>query len=244
MSSKKIPGTGFNSPPGNDPKRTALSWHYYCWLIDLDHMKPLINGSYPDFVHAICDDWQLNDYFDVVEEDMVKLGGTASFMTEFGMCDFPVPGTNNEIWNQDMCQFILDKGDDHFMSWTYWDCNFYLDNQQVNYFKLDLFARVYPFATNGVPQIYMYNATTRYFLYVYKTNITSIDKADLATEIFIPLHLYPNSFVVTVSSNLKYTFDQDSSKLYVYLADEIKQKLASNKFKFYDSQAIVTIQAK
>jgi hypothetical protein len=150
----------------------------------------------------------------------------------------------NGTKNQDECRYVLDASDQHFQSWTYWDWDFYTPDYQVDYFKLNLFSRVYPSATNGIPQIMFYNATTRYFLYVYETNITSANKAELATEIFVPLHLYPNGYDVYVSDNLKWDFDQDSSKIFVYLADEIVDYIKKTGEPYFNDECKVALQSK
>lgn len=71
MSTKDTVGTGFAHPPGYDIQRTVLSWHFYCWLLDVD-THPIINGSYPNFAHQFCDEWQLATYFSVVEKDLIR----------------------------------------------------------------------------------------------------------------------------------------------------------------------------
>ena len=242
MSNKSAVGTGFDHHPGHDSERTVLSWHFYCWLLDVD-THPIINGSYPDFAHKFCDDWQLETYYDVVEEDLNRIGGGASFMTEFGTCDFPAGST--EPKNQDECRYILDAGDAHFQSWTYWDWDFYTSDYQVNYYKLNLFSRVYPMATNGLPQNLFYNSTTNYFAYTYLANLTSIRQASLATEIFVPLQLYPNDFQVTVSPSLKWNFDADSSKVYIYLNQNVLDQIFNKGLqKYFDNSVTVKIESK
>jgi len=243
MSNKSAVGTGFDHAPGNDAERTVFSWHFYCWLLDVD-THPIINGTFPDFAHKFCDDWQLKTYFDVVESDMERIGGGASFLTEFGQCDFSSGNdTNNK--NQDECRYILEASDNHFQSWTYWDWDFYTDDYQVNYYKLNLFSRVYPTATNGLPKTLFYNSTTQFFSYTYEANVTSLKQAVLPTEIFIPLHLYPNNnFQVTVSPSLTWTFDTDSSKVFVYLNNAALNWIFNRGTKDFDNLVTVKIQQK
>ena len=241
MSNKSAVGTGFDHPPGSDLERTVFSWHFYCWLLDID-THPIVNGTYPDFAHKFCDEWQLKTYFDVVEGEMRKFGGGASFMTEFGTCDFP--SGNDDPKNQDECRYILEGSDSHFQSWTYWDWDFYTADYQVDYYKLNLFSRVYPTATNGVPENIFYNLTTKYFVFTYEANISSIKQASLPTEIFVPLQLYPSGFQVTVSSSLKWTFDADTSKVFVYLSQEVIDQIFNKGLKDFDNSVTIKIESK
>ena len=228
--------------PGNDAARTVLSWHFYCWLLNVD-THPIINGTYPDFAHKFCDDWQLKTYFDVVESDMERIGGSASFLTEFGNCDFP-SDRNDTNKNEDECRYILEASDSHYQSWTYWDWDFYTPDFQVNYYKLNLFSRVYPTHTNGLPKSYYYNSTMNYFSFTYEANITSIKQAVLPTEIFVPLHLYHNSFQVSASPGLTWNFDASSSKVLVYLNGDVLNKIFNMNMKNFDNLMTVKIQPK
>lgn len=92
MSNKTVYGTGFDHAPGNDPHRTSLAWHYYCWIINVDP-DPIRNDTLPTYIKGICDEWQLPLYFDTVQNDLKKYGAAASFITEFGTCNFNDPVT-------------------------------------------------------------------------------------------------------------------------------------------------------
>lgn len=50
-------------------------------------------------------------------------------MTEFGVCIFRDPKTGQI--NLDECKAAMNEADSHFVSWTYWESNFYDDNLQV-----------------------------------------------------------------------------------------------------------------
>lgn len=128
MSNGTFFGTGFDHPPGHDAKGTALSWHYYCWLLNIDK-DPVTNDTIPTFVKQFCDQWQLNDYFETVEFDLKRFGGGASFLTEFGVCIFRDP-VSGKI-NLDECKAAMDAADKYLVSWAYWDSDFYDDNFQV-----------------------------------------------------------------------------------------------------------------
>lgn len=222
MSNTTTFGTGFDHAPGHDPATTSLSWHYYCWVLNFDP-NPIQNDTYPQFFRQVCDSWQLNLYFEIVEADLTRLGGGVSFLTEFGVCIFYDP-ISKKI-NLDECKATMDAADRYLVSWTYWDSNFYNDHSEIVYDIVNAFSRVYPTATNGVPLVLYYNSTTRFFSYSFNLNATTVNQASLATEIFVPMHLYPNGFNVTVSSNLNWFFDQDSSKLIVNLKTELLEIL-------------------
>lgn len=241
MSNKDVLGTGFTKAPGNDNSRTALSWHYYCWLLDV-FTKPIVNDTYPEFARKFCDEWQLKDYFKTVEEDLNRIGGGASFLTEFGTCVFRDP-TSGKI-NTDECKYVLDASDKHFQSWAYWDSDFYLDNFEVNFDLVNIFSRVYPIVTNGLPVTLFYNSTTKYFEYVYQMNVVSLRQASLTTEIFVPENLYKTGFDVSVSTHLEWVFDEDSSRILVKLNHEIASLFMKNKNFNFKDQSMVVIKSK
>jgi hypothetical protein len=180
----------------------------------------------------------LNTYFDVVENDMKKLGGGASFLTEFGWCAFP---QSNGTYNLEACEAMLNGCDQHFQSWTYWDSWTLVDHKYDP--LVNSFTRVYPMATNGIPLSMIYNSTTRYFFYIYELNITSLKHAIQTTDIFIPQYLYPQGFSVSVSDNLDWRFDPITSKVLLYLKSQLINNFRANKNTnyIYLSQASVTI---
>lgn len=113
---------------------------------------------------------------------------------------------------------------------------------KINYEVLDAFSRVYPTATNGIPLAMYYNSTTRFFNYTFEMNMTTVNQARLTTDIFVPQHLYPKSFTVNVSSNLQWTFDQDSSKVLVSLKTELLNKLKEGKLHLKRASSISTVE--
>jgi endoglycosylceramidase len=191
-------GTGFDRAPANDPNRTVLSWHYYCWLLQFNS-NPLVNNTYPLFDRIVCDDIQRKFAFDTVKFDRKVIGG-GSFLTEFGVCAF---GMTNGTLITTECEYILDASDVYFQSWAYWDSNFYTGDGGINYPIIDIFSRVYPQSTSGIPLNLYYNTTTAIFIYEYEHDPAIVE----ATEIFIPEHVYPNGFQVSVSDHLKYEFN-------------------------------------
>lgn len=226
VSSKDVIGTGFNRAPGNDSSGTALSWHFYCWLIDLDP-DVLKNGSYPSFVKEICNDWQLSSFFKAVDDESKKLGGTASFLTEFGICAFRDRVTHKI--NLEACNYVLDGSDTHMQSWTYWESDFFSSDTEFSNEIVNVFSRVYPMITNGRPKAIFFNSTTKDFSFTYQMAVYNLKQATLTTEIFVPQFMYPKGFSVGVSPELKWTFDEDSSRLIITLKDELIEKFSKYK---------------
>jgi endoglycosylceramidase len=219
-------GVGFLRPPGNDPDRTVLSWHYYCWLLQFVQ-NPLKNGTYPVIDKIVCDEIQLKASFDTISFDMLSLGGGPSFLTEFGVCAFPVDekDENSSKLNTDECEAVLNAGDRYLQSWCYWDSNFY-NNKTLQLIPeiVHTFSRVYPQSTNGLPQSIVFNSTSKEFIYKYKLNVTDLDEASqVPTVIVIPRHVYPHGFQVLCSPHLTWSFDQEQSKLLVTLGKDGKK---------------------
>ena len=225
MSSIDLIGSGFDHPPGNDSKSTVFSWHFYCWLYTIIP-NPLKNGSIPFVDRTFCDSWQLNDYLKTVEADMIKLGGGASFMTEFGGCSFDI--SNTSYINTEECEYILNLTDQHFQSWAYWESDFYLSDGSLNEQLIHVFSRVFPLFTNGIPKSLNYDLLTGNFSFIYQVNLTSLKDPNVPTEIFIPYHVYPMGFKVVTSDLVEWTFDIDSSRLLVFLKNETNLKSLNN----------------
>ena len=159
---------------------------------------------------------------------MIMMGNGASFLTEFGVCAFPDDTRNNKhgYLNTDECESILNANDKYFTSWTYWDSNFYCeDSMQVKSQLINVFSRVYPVFTNGIPETLLFNTSNKEFVFIYEANLKDFD---LTTEIFIPSHVYPMGFNVILSDHLSWTFIKDKSVLYIHLNETIKQNLKLN----------------
>ena len=172
--------------------------------------NPLKNDTYPVLDRILCDEFQRNFAFLSVKNDMELIGGP-SFLTEFGVCAF---GMGNGTYNTDECAYILDAADNYMESWTYWDSDFYDGNYQINYQLVDLFSRVYPMSTAGIPSGFFYNTTTKIFIYQYTVDPT----IQQPTEIFIPEYAYPDhSFQVSASNHLQWSYDKDESVVSITL---------------------------
>ena len=240
-------GTGFSRPPANDPKTTALSWHYYCWLLNFVD-NPLKNGTYPEFDKIACDKIQLEISFQAVKLDEAIVGGGPSFLTEFGVCAFPTDSTNaHSKLNTDECESVLDTTDKYFQSWTYWDSYFYYkDSKQTIEELVGIFSRVYPIATNGIPSKLYFNTTSKEFVFSYKLNVSTMHQIARATYvptvIFVPSHVYPNGFSIDVSSHLKWLYNADESKVYVLLI-KAESKFSKEHSNIQSIESIVKISA-
>lgn len=121
----------------------------------------------------------------------------------------------------------MDGADKYLVPWTYWDSDFYDDNFKIIPDYINIFARVYPMATNGLPISLNFNSTTKYFNYTYEANVTTKAQAALNTEIFVPQVIYPKGFDVIVSDNLKWTFNANLSRVLVSLKDSILESFES-----------------
>jgi hypothetical protein len=169
---------------------------------------------------VLCDQIQLEASFESVRIDLYNMGAGPSFLSEFGVCTFVE--TDGKTRNLEECEAILNANDKYLQSWTYWDSRFYTDDtQEVMTDVVNLFSRVYPVATNGIPQSLHYNTSTKHFSYVYDLNVTSVDQAYLPTEIYVPDHVYPLGFRVVVSAYFKWLFNRETSFLYISLNDDV-----------------------
>lgn len=200
-------GTGFTRPPRNDTKRTALSWHYYCWFYLLN-VQNGFHGLLGLLGPLVCNSATRNLIFKSVIDEEQKLK-TPSFLTEFGGC---AKYRKDGSLFADECKAVLDAADNFLYPWMYWDSQFYLPNDQVNQPLVEVFSRIYPVSTSGIPRSFNFDSTTRIFnfTYTYDPLITQ------PTEIFIPDHIYPKGiFTVMVSNHLKYSFDKANRLLIV-----------------------------
>lgn len=236
-------GAGFDRAPGNDIRSTVLSWHHYCWILGTAG-NPIKNGTYPEFYRVLCDVFQLTESFEAIRNDMLDIGGGASFLSEFGECSFKDPeGIDPNYLDTTECKNVMDMSDRYFTSWTYWDSDFYNDVGSVKVINdklVNAFSRVYPKVTNGIPDNFNFNITTKEFLYKFNLN----SNVDLATEIFIPSHVYPSGFEVLLSPHLKWSYDRTTNLLIIQLNDEIKQEFYDKKRKILNTESIVHVIAR
>ena len=188
-------GNGFERVPGGDEfrNRSVYSWHYYCWLlefIDADS-KPM---------RKLCDDGMGPQVFQTAEGLITRNGG-AAFLTEFGNGDVGLPNNRTNLNGTTQVDFVMGLTDQYYMSWVYWDSDFWDRDLNIKYTTVQVFARTYPRALAGTPTRLFFDPTNSDFSleYVADTRVTS------PTEIYIPKRFrYPNGYNVTVSAGLVY----------------------------------------
>lgn len=200
-------GTGFSRAPMNDSSGTVLSWHYYCWVFALTWNPKWPNGTYPDDQKFFCHQVQQKLVFQAIVDTRDHLK-SPSFLTEFGGCAYYFNVNNKTVFNAEECEYILNSADRGFDSWTYWNSDFYDSNFHYDFNLINLFARIYPVATSGIPITFDYDLNSKIFEYSFNIDF----KIQQPTEIFIPQDLYQN-FNVSVSNNLDWTFNAKTSLL-------------------------------
>jgi hypothetical protein len=116
------------------------------------------------------------------------------------------------------CEYVLDKSDQYFTSWTYWVSNFY------DYPIINVFSRVYPQSTAGIPIRLLYNSNSKVFIneYIHDSTIKEL------TEIYVPDFLYLNGYLVSVSNHLNYKIDKDNNLVLVTIDNDWIKKLEVN----------------
>jgi len=203
---------GFTAPPGGPEylDRTVLSWHYYCWAIGF--------GGDDDFdpvLRAACDDFFGPMVFRTVEQRAADLGGSATFLTEFGLCEPNATLTNSTGVIE--CNFLLDQADLYLQSWSYWDTaggGAFWDSQGEPILdRVKVFTRPYPPATAGRPLSLKFDHTTRMFEYIYAPDLS----IGGPTEIFVPPLVYTDGYAVDVPVGVEWM--QDSNKILVSVVD-------------------------
>eukprot|EP00092_Neocalanus_flemingeri_P008290 GFUD01008936.1.p1 GENE.GFUD01008936.1~~GFUD01008936.1.p1 ORF type:complete len:562 (-),score=130.38 GFUD01008936.1:42-1727(-) len=210
-------GPGFTAPPGGPEylNRTAMSWHYYCWALP----SYSSDQDYDPVLRAVCDDFLGSMVFDTVDARAKELGGSATMLTEFGLCspEYDHPDYQGTI----ECNFILGQADQHFQSWSYWDTasgGALWDSEGEPVMEsVKVFSRPYPQATAGTPVHMEFDPESRTFQYEFMPN------QDIAspTEIFVPQLLFPDGIVVVVSDNLDWEEDEFAkNKILVKALDE------------------------
>lgn len=146
--------------------------------------------------------------------------------------------------NLEQCGQVMDAADTYMIPWTYWDSDFYDENFHIIPDYVNIFARVYPMATNGLPVSLKYNSTSKEFFYSFNLNMTTRDQASLSTDIFVPGMIYPQGFTVKTSVDLQWKFDSNSSKVIVTPADFVMNDFEVFKSKMMKSVSSVTINPK
>lgn len=184
-----IMGSGFSHVPGGDKfkDRNVLSFHYYCWVTGVDNKE-----IFPFWMRELCDKLFYPDVLDSIQKDIEDTGG-GSFLTEFGNCE---AGPDNSTEYQE-CLSVLTESDNAFVSWTYWDSQFFGAGGVPVEANVKLFSRTYPQAIAGVPLSSTFDKDTGDFMFVYESN----PKISEPTIIYASTIHYPSGFDVNCSTN-------------------------------------------
>ncbi|XP_078583548.1 endoglycoceramidase-like [Branchiostoma floridae x Branchiostoma japonicum] len=203
-------GSGFEHVPGGVAyrNRSALSYHYYCWVFQLGQQQ------YPEYKRVLCDEILGPKMFSAVQEDLKTLGG-GSFLTEFGLC---WPNASEPTYPDTIeCGFVLKKADSSLQSWTYWDATpgpqvFWDHTGRAIPERVSLFARTYARAVAGVPTVMTFDIDTSHF----QLTFTSDPSIKAPTEIFVPRMHYEAGYTVLSSAELECEVDEkDHSLLFI-----------------------------
>lgn len=207
---------GFTAPPGGPEylDRTVLSWHYYCWALNGPS-----SADYDPVLRGVCDDFLGPMVFQTVEDRAVELGGSATFLTEFGLCEPNATLTNST--GDIECNFILDQADLHLESWSYWDTaggGVFWDNQGNPVTDLvKVFTRPYPPATAGTPLALHYDHVTRLFEFTFAPDLA----ITAPTEVYVPPLVYTEGYVVEVPDGVEWVpAVTDKNKIHVTVTQQ------------------------
>ena len=200
LSQPSLFGPGFTAPPGGPEylDRTVLSWHYYCWAIGYGEN----NEDFDPVLRAACDTFLGPMAFRTVQDRAQELGGSATFLTEFGICEPNATLTNSTGYLE--CLTVLDLADEHLQSWSYWDTasgGVFWDNKGNPIpDKLKVFTRPYPPATAGIPLRLHFDIETRIFKYEFEPDLT----ITAPTVIYVPKIVYDEGFDVIANEGIAY----------------------------------------
>ena len=204
FSSSAYLGSGFDRIPNATQARAVLSFHYYCWFFNLPN----------NIQKEGCDDLLAPDIFDAVWKDMREIGAVP-FMTEWGSgpcsncCDPSSPS------GLAICYRNMELADKHFTSWTEWDwgCGDLLNGWKVNATVLELFARPYPQATAGIPQLLTFHPLRKLFDFCFTLN-TSISAPTLLS---VPFDVqYASGYNMTCSPGLSCAANETTNRVVAF----------------------------
>jgi len=170
-------GSGFTSVPGGSAyaNRSCLSWHYY----------PLVRA----FAHHLLDQQIIRSV-----KDAERLQTTA-MLTEFSVTHFDNPELDSKE-----TAYILDRADEHFQSWAFWDVYMLIDEQgSFRASAMNVFVRPYASAVAGIPIKMSFDRGTSVFQLVFKPDFTITEP----TEVMVPPLRYPNGYDVLLTDGLK-----------------------------------------
>ncbi|CAF1529367.1 unnamed protein product, partial [Rotaria sp. Silwood1] len=142
----------FNTVPGGNlsANLSVLSYHWYCTTLSIGLPIPV---TLPPGVTLLTTGTTCNIQgdliFQAVDNDITQTRGS-SFLTEFGF-----DGRTNTGAQQN--DYVLDKSDQYFQSWTVWGQSFINESNNIQYDILSQFNRPYAYAIAGTPLFMFYD---------------------------------------------------------------------------------------
>jgi len=207
----EIAGSGFNELPD---EKSVFTWHYYCMFersLNQDDRYPLKQKTE-------CDSLLGPQVFNAVAKDKKKLK-TASFMSEWGG-EKPNATLHKSTAVKEL-EFVMDKSDQSFESWTFYDLNSIVDHQgNLLPTAMYTFARPFAQAIAGTPLVMTFHSTTNKFTFTYEAD----PAIEAPTEIAVPAVRYPDGFEVQVSDGLAWEMAEE--RVGVISVYPVGQKLA------------------
>ncbi|CAF4933550.1 unnamed protein product [Rotaria sp. Silwood1] len=196
-------GTGFNTVPGGNlsANLSVLSYHWYCTTLSIGLPIPV---TLPPGVTLLTTGTTCNIQgdliFQAVDNDITQTGGS-SFLTEFGF-----DGRTNTGAQQN--DYVLDKSDQYFQSWTVWGQSFINESNNIQYDILSQFNRPYAYAIAGTPLFMFYDRNdTHCFILKYTIDLT----ITCPSQIYLPSTIYPrpNGYNITLTCELSSNINAD-----------------------------------
>jgi len=228
-----VAGSGFDQVPGGEDyrNRTALSYHYYCWILGDDEKE----FPYPPIEKAVCNDVIGKRVFQSVNDDQRRIGG-GTFLTEFGNC-IPINSTNE---CEQAEQFVLEQADANLQSWTYWASQFWNSSASGAILPTPVmtFARPFARAIAGTPTEMSFVPASRRFKLSFDADVLpKNDVIDAPTEVFLPRVQYPKGVGWEASPHLEVQYDAGASLALVRIRPAFKEtwKMMMRKTAFMSS---------
>merc|ERR1719186_1067055 len=172
----------------------------------------------------------------------VDLKGSASMLTEFGICEpnYDLPDSLGNI----ECNFVLRQADKHLESWTYWDTAsggvFWDGEGNPREEVVKVFSRPYPVATAGKPISINFDHQTGDFLFEFVPSA----EMTVGTVVYVPPLHYKDGYNVTVSPGLKWTQDSNNQNNILITREEDEKGNHHNVATHMSANAFVKINKK
>ena len=158
--------------------------------------------TYPPVERAACDSVLGPAVFDAVNATTARLGGAARMMTEFGGSYFSPDAAHPDSRATAELAWLLDEADARLESWSFWDLAHFYDypdprpgcSQGDGCASLKLLVRPYAQAIAGAPAAMRFDSASGAFSLAFAPD----SSIGAPTEIFLPPHIYPAGFDVTI----------------------------------------------